>query len=100
MDRAVDSSIKILPYVYIHGVGDIDEYRFTSGIVRYTSNFNPQTTPHTGVYESFIEIGPKIDLDRTSYKNFQFYQMYRPDTDEPFTMQDLNNGFRLGVKKL
>lgn len=93
-------NLKFFPYTYIYGTGNIDEYRFSSGVVRYSSNFTPQINPHSGTYDGFVSIGPVHSLDATRHKTFQFYQMYQPETQQPFNISAINNGFKLGVKKL
>lgn len=93
-------AIKSFPYAYIHGTGYVDEYRFSTGTPRYITNFTPPTEPFIGALDGFSSIGPEHNLTRTNYRILQFYQMNHPDSMQPFSIEELNNGFRLGVKKL
>jgi hypothetical protein len=90
-----------MPYTYIGGAGYMDEYRVSTGIVRYTSNFTVPNNPFPSPTDDYIEIGPKFNLDRSSYRMFQYYQMYNPATNQPWsTSQIVESGLILGVKKL
>lgn len=96
-----DNSIKPLPYTYFGGSGYLDEHRIISGLCLYNDNFIPATSPYLGPSEQYIEFGPNIDLTRTSYRMFQYYQMNHPESLEPFTSgQIINSGLKLGIKKL
>lgn len=90
-----------MPYTYIGGAGYMDEYRVSTGIVRYTSNFTVPNSAFASPIDDYIEIGPKFNLDRSSYRMFQYYQMYNPSTNQPWsTSQIVESGLILGVKKL
>lgn len=92
---------QIMPFTYFGGTGHIDELMVSSGLVRYTSNFTPSTSPYKGPIEGFIEFGPTHELTRTNYRLIQYYQMNHPETLEPFTSgQIITSGIKLGVKKL
>jgi frataxin-like iron-binding protein CyaY len=95
------NSIQIMPYTYFGGSGCIDELKVSSGLVQYSGNFTPRTSPFVGPTENFIEFGPTHSLTRTYYKLIQYYQMYHPETLAPFTSgQIIPSGIKLGVKKL
>lgn len=89
-----------MPYIYIGQSGFMDEYRITSGIARYTNNFIPPSAVFRSVPEDYFQMGPNIELDRTSYKLTQFYQMYNPSTSLSWSSGDImTSGIILGVKK-
>lgn len=99
--RLSNNTVKPLPYTYFGGSGLLDEHRVISGLCLYNENFTPEITPYIGPSEQYIEFGPNIDLTRTSYRMFQYYQMNHPESLEPFTSgQIINSGLKLGIKKL
>ena len=90
-----------MPYAYIGGSGLIDDYRFSTGVLRYTEEFTPPTRAFKGPSEDYVQIGPIHNLTRSAYRTFQFYQMDNPDTNLPFTSGEIiRSGLVLGVKKL
>jgi hypothetical protein len=89
-----------MPYIYIGKSGLLDEYRITSGIARYSGNFIPSASPFRAIPEDYFQLGPEIQLDRTTYKMTQFYEMKNPSTNLPWSSGDImTSGIILGVKK-
>jgi hypothetical protein len=95
-----NSTIYSLPYIYIGKSGLLDEYRITSGIARYSGNFIPSASPFRAIPEDYFQLGPEIQLNRTTYKMTQFYEMKNPSTNLPWSSGDImTSGIILGVKK-
>jgi hypothetical protein len=90
-----------LPITYIGGTGNIDELRVVSGISVYSTNFTPPSAQFIGSLDEYIEFGPTHQLNRTSYKKFEFFQMLDPSTNQPWNSNQISSsGLLLGVKKL
>jgi hypothetical protein len=93
------SYYSVKPYLSIGKDGYIDEYRITSGINRYTSNFTPSTGPFKTKADDYIEIGPQHNVTKTSYKTYQYYVNQNPITQQNWTLPEVT-GLIFGVKKL
>lgn len=98
---SVNDTIVTYPYLYIGYSGIIDEYRYTRGVSRYTSNFIPPSTGFKAHYDDYMRFGPVHTTDRSLYKLYQFYQINNPSTNSPWTSgQIFTSGLILGVEKL
>jgi len=89
----------VKPYLSIGKDGYIDEYRITSGINRYPTNFSVPTSPFKTKADDYVEIGPSHNVTKTSYKTFQYYVNQNPITQQNWTIPDVT-GLVFGVKKL
>jgi hypothetical protein len=87
------------PYLSIGKDGYIDEYRITSGINRYPTNFNVPTLPFKTKADDYVEIGPAHNVTKTSYKTYQYYVNQNPITQQNWILPDVT-GLVFGVKKL
>jgi hypothetical protein len=79
--------------------GYIDEYRITSGLNRYPTNFTPSTTPFKTKADDYVEVGPIQTVNKTSYKTYQYYVNQNPITQENWLVSQVT-GLIFGVKKL
>lgn len=79
--------------------GYIDEYRITSGIARYDSNFTPSTEPFKTKIDDYVEIGPEHSVNKTTYKTYQYYMNKNPVTQQNWLVSEVS-GIIFGVKKL
>jgi len=79
--------------------GYIDEYRITSGVNRYPTNFTPSITPFKTKIDDYVEVGPIQTVNKTSYKTYQYYVNQNPITQENWLVPQVT-GLIFGVKKL
>lgn len=79
--------------------GYIDEYRITSGIARYDSNFTPSNEPFKTKIDDYVEIGPEHSVNKTTYKTYQYYMNKNPITQQNWLVSEVS-GIIFGVKKL
>jgi hypothetical protein len=94
-----DSSYPINPYLTIGKGGYIDEYRITSGINRYPTNFSVPTSAFKTKADDYVEIGPQHNVTKTSYRTYQYYVNQNPITQQNWTLPEVT-GLIFGVKKL
>jgi hypothetical protein len=87
------------PYLSIGKDGYIDEYRITSGINRYPTNFSVPSSPFKTKADDYVEIGPTHTVTKTSYKTYQYYINQNPITQQNWTLPEVT-GLIFGVKKL
>jgi hypothetical protein len=86
-------------YTIIGKGGYIDEYRITSGIARYDSNFTPSNEPFKTKIDDYVEIGPEHSVNKTTYKTYQYYMNKNPVTQQNWLVSEVS-GIIFGVKKL
>lgn len=86
-------------YLSIGKDGYIDEYRITSGINRYPTNFSVPTSAFKTKADDYVEIGPQHNVTKTSYKTYQYYVNQNPITQQNWTLPEVT-GLIFGVKKL
>lgn len=101
--KPLSTSQSFVPMIktYIGGTGNIDDLRITSGVVIYENNFTPPSAQLIGLYDEYLDFGPTHQLNRTSYKNFSFFQMLDPSTSQPWNANQIStSGLLLGVKKI
>jgi hypothetical protein len=77
----------------------IDDYRITYGANRYTDNFTPPDYPLRAERDDYYDIGPVHNVNKTTYRNYQYYSYKNPATNQNWTMPQINN-LIFGVKKL
>ena len=86
-------------YLSIGKDGYIDEYRITSGINRYPTNFSVPTSVFKTKADDYVEVGPIQTVNKTSYKTYQYYVNQNPITQENWLVPQVT-GLIFGVKKL
>jgi hypothetical protein len=95
----LDTSYGPKPYLSIGKDGYIDEYRITSGVNRYLTNFSVPLSAFKTKADDYVEVGPIQTVNKTSYKTYQYYVNQNPITQENWLVPQVT-GLIFGVKKL